>query len=33
VPDLGNFVRVIVFIPRRWYLYSNLNNISNASVE
>jgi hypothetical protein len=30
---LGNFVRIISFIPYGWYLYSKLNNISNASVE
>jgi hypothetical protein len=33
VPDLGNLVRIIIFIPYRWYLCSKLNNISNASVE
>jgi hypothetical protein len=33
VPDLGDFVRIVAFIPRRWYLCSKLNNVPNASVE
>jgi hypothetical protein len=33
VSYLGNFVRVIAFIPYGWYMYSKLNNIPNASVE
>jgi hypothetical protein len=33
VPDLGNLVRIIIFIPYGWYLYSKLNNIPNTSVE
>jgi hypothetical protein len=33
VPDLGNFVRIISFIPYGWYLRSKLNNVPNARVE
>jgi hypothetical protein len=33
VPDLGNFVRIVSFIPFGWYLCSKLNNIPNTSVE
>jgi hypothetical protein len=30
---LGNFVRIISFIPYGWYMCSKLNNILNTSVE
>jgi hypothetical protein len=33
VPDLGDLVRIISFIPHGWYWYSKLNNVPNASVE
>jgi hypothetical protein len=33
MPDLGNLVRVICFIPHGWYLRSKLNNVPNARVE
>jgi hypothetical protein len=33
VPDLGNLVRVISFIPFGWYLRSKLNNIPYACME
>jgi hypothetical protein len=31
--NLGDFVRIVAFIPHRWYLRSKLNNIPYASVE
>jgi hypothetical protein len=33
VSDLGNLVRIISFIPYRWYLCSKLNTVPYASVE
>jgi hypothetical protein len=33
VLDLGYLVRVIAFIPHRWFLCSKLNNVPNTSVE
>jgi hypothetical protein len=30
---LGHLVRVVVFIPYGWYLYTKLNNIPYACVE
>jgi hypothetical protein len=31
--NLGHFIRIIVFIPYGWYLYTKLNNVPNARVE
>jgi hypothetical protein len=33
VPNLGNFIRIVVLIPYGWYLYTKLNNVLNTSVE
>jgi hypothetical protein len=33
VPNLGDFVRVVAFVPHIRYLRSKLNNVPNACVE
>jgi hypothetical protein len=33
VLDLGDFVRIIIFIPHGWYLCSIFNNVPYACVE